>query len=122
MTNIVLVAGSTVADCVGQGNALIAAGDYIQGISLSEGFDKDRVGTNDFTLSFVKNNGHFAGFGGKDKCTLVSTTGSLTQIATAVAPSADDDIIDLNVLTIGSPTTGSPTYHVVYARRTYASS
>lgn len=123
MTNIVLVAGSTVADVASQAQALITAGDYVNSLTLSEGWDKDKLGVNIFTLGLVKNNGNFAGFGNsKDRVTITATTGSLTQIATGLTPaSANEEILDLKVLTVGSPTTGSPTYYAVKLARSFDS-
>ena len=121
MTNLVIVAGSTIADVAAQATALIVAGDYVSGLSLSEGWDKDKIGVNVFTLGLVKNNGHFAGFGqSKDKVTITGTTGSLTQIAAALAPSVNsEEVLDLKVLSVGSPTTGSPTYYAVKLARQF---
>ena len=121
MTNLVIVAGSTIADVAAQATALLTAGDYVSGLSLSEGWDKDKIGVNVFTLGLVKNNGHFAGFGqSKDKVTITGTTGSLTQIAAALAPSVNsEEVLDLKVLSVGSPTTGSPTYYAVKLARQF---
>ena len=121
MTNIVLVAGSTIADVAAQATALIAADDYVDKLTISEGWDKDKIGVNIFTLGLVKNNGHFAGFEqSKNRTTITGTTGSLTQIATALAPASNvEEILDLKVLTVGSPTTGSPTYYAVKLARNF---
>lgn len=121
MTNVIIRAGSTAADCASQAQAAIAAGDYVSDLRFTEGKDKDGIGVNVFTVSFVKNNGHFAGFPGtKDKVTFTSTTGSLTQVQDGLAAATVyEEVLGAAIVNIGSPTTGSPTYHGIKAARTF---
>ena len=117
MTNLVIVTGSTVADAVSQGNALKAGTDWVSNLNLIATSAEDLSATGlQVTLSFVKNGGRFAGHQGHKNVTLVGTTGSLTQIATALTPAANDFIVDLAIAQIGSSTTGSVTYYGVMAK------
>ncbi|MDP2692293.1 MAG: hypothetical protein Q8O88_01475 [bacterium] len=121
MTNIIIRAGSTALNCAQQAQAAISAGDYVSDLRLYRQQEAADLGTLPLVLTFVKNNGHFDGFAVKDKITFTSATGSLTQIQTDIASGVDEDVVGLAVVQVGSPTTGSPTYHAIKASRSFAS-
>lgn len=113
MTNLIMATGSTVAHAATILGGSFVAGDFLEGLKIAVSTATGDTGGAGLqvTLAAVKNNGHFVGFSGDDKITLTTSTGSLSQVLTGLAPGANETVVDVAIAHLGSPTTGSATYY-----------
>lgn len=121
MVTLISKTGSTVADAVSQGNAVIAAGNFVDQLTIDASTGTGDLGGTGLqvTVSFIKDNGPFAGFSGNDRITLAGAVGSLQQVLDTLAPAAGNVIVGYDVAQLGSPTTGSATYYGVVAKNSF---
>jgi hypothetical protein len=122
MTTLMMATGSTPTDATTRLAGSFAAGEYLSDLRLNASSSDGLLGgTIRITVSAIKNNGPFNGYEGADKITLDGATGSLNQVIDDLGLTANDIVVGFAVDTIGSPTTGSPTYYGAIAKNSYAS-